>query len=87
MTIVFKTMLRESPLYVRPHGRLPSAYFRSAHRPAPHNLFVRPKSVLRSAPNADRPTDIGFRFGPAPAGGSPAQARTVRYTSASHTFR
>ncbi|TGA97321.1 DUF3048 domain-containing protein [Streptomyces sp. MZ04] len=80
-------MLRESPLYVRPHGRLPSAYFRDADRPAPHNLFVRPKSVLRSAPDADLPTDIGFRFGPAPAGGSPALERTVRYSSASQTFR
>lgn len=82
-----KKMLRESPLYIRPHSRVPSAYFRSAHRPAPHDLFVHPKSLLSSAPKASLPTDIGFRFGPAPAGGYPAQKRTVRYSSASHTFR
>ncbi|MFG2502914.1 DUF3048 domain-containing protein [Streptomyces sp. NPDC048441] len=79
-------VLKRSPLYARPHGSLPGAYFRSGGRPAPHNLFVRPRSVLRSAPKADRPTDIGFRFGPAPAGGSPTKMRTVRYASASHTF-
>ncbi|GAA3089946.1 DUF3048 domain-containing protein [Streptomyces rectiviolaceus] len=80
-------MLRESPLYTRPPGRVPGAYFRDDSRPAPHNLFVRPQSLLRSAPKADHPTDIGFRFGPAPTGGSPASARTVRYSAASHTFR
>lgn len=80
-------MLRESPLYARSHGRVPSAYFRDGNRPAPHNLFVRPESLLRSAPKADHAGDIGFRFGPAPAGGSPTTARTVRYSSASHTFR
>ncbi|MEV0321511.1 DUF3048 domain-containing protein [Streptomyces sp. NPDC050658] len=80
-------VLRKSPLYIRPHGRLPGAYFRSYGRPAPHNLFVRPKAVLRSAPNASRPADIGFRFGPAPAGGDRTTVRTVRYASASHAFR
>ncbi|WP_306336645.1 DUF3048 domain-containing protein [Streptomyces sp. KL118A] len=80
-------VLRNSPLYARPHGRVPGAYFRHSARPAPHNLFVRPKAVLRSAPRADRPADIGFRFGPAPRGGAPTAARTVRYASASHTFR
>lgn len=80
-------MLRESPLYARSHGRVPGAYFRDGNRPAPHNLFVRPKSLLRSAPKADHATDIGFRFGPAPADGAPATARTVRYSAASHTFR
>lgn len=79
-------MLGQSPLYTRPHGRLPGAYFRDANRSAPHDLFVRPEAVLRSAPKADHAGDIGFRFGPAPAGGSHATARTVRYASASHTF-
>jgi hypothetical protein len=78
--------LRNSPLYARPEGRLPRAYFRNGHRPAPHNLFVRPQAVLRSAPKAGLASDIGFRFGPAPAGGSPTAARTVRYSGASHTF-
>ncbi|MFG2650559.1 DUF3048 domain-containing protein [Streptomyces sp. NPDC048436] len=79
-------VLRDSPLYARPEGRFPGAYFRDANRPAPHNLFARPEAVLRSAPKAGLASDVGFRFGPAPAGGAPTAARTVRYSAASHTF-
>ncbi|GGV22620.1 hypothetical protein GCM10010277_01730 [Streptomyces longisporoflavus] len=82
-----KKELREAPLYARPFGSFPRAYFRGGGRPAPHDLFVRPKSALRTAPKASRAADIGFRFGPAPAGGTSTTARTVRYSSASHTFR
>lgn len=78
--------LKNSPLEVRPHGKAPGAYFRAENRPAPHNLFVRPKALLDTAPNASGPTDIGFRFGAAPAGGVPTDSRTVRYSGASHTF-
>ncbi|MEV7192400.1 DUF3048 domain-containing protein [Streptomyces sp. NPDC093510] len=79
-------VLRDSPLYARSHSRVPGAYFRESGRPAPHNLFVRPQALLHSAPEADRPTDIGFRFGPAPEGGTLTEARTVTYSSASHSF-
>ncbi|WAL93414.1 DUF3048 domain-containing protein [Streptomyces sp. Je 1-369] len=80
-------VLRNSPLHARSQGRVPGAYFRHGGRPAPHNLFVHPEALLRSAPRADRPADVGFRFGPAPAGGARTAARTVRYAAASHTFR
>ncbi|MEU7581338.1 DUF3048 domain-containing protein [Streptomyces sp. NPDC041068] len=80
-------VLRDSPLYALPHGGVPGAYFRQEGRSAPHNLFARPGALLRSAPRADRPHDIGFRFGPAPAGGTPTTSRTVSYASASHSFR
>ncbi|RII12310.1 putative lipoprotein YerB precursor [Streptomyces sp. YIM 130001] len=80
-------VLRDSPLYARSHGSVPSAYLRKSGRQAPHNLFVRPQAILESAPNASRPADIGFRFGAAPAGGTKAGERTVRYSAASHTFR
>ncbi|WP_199547814.1 DUF3048 domain-containing protein [Streptomyces sp. N35] len=79
--------LKNSPIYVRSHGSLPRAYFRAPGRSAPHNLFVNPAKILKSAPGAWKPTDIGFRFGPAPKGGTPMAQRTVRYASASHTFR
>ncbi|MEV8317833.1 DUF3048 domain-containing protein [Streptomyces sp. NPDC059900] len=80
-------VLKEAPLYARPFGSYPGAYFRSGNRPAPHNLFVRPESALRTAPKASHPGDVGFRFGPAPDGGTRTAARTVRYSGASHTFR
>ncbi|MGW0736984.1 DUF3048 domain-containing protein [Streptomyces sp. NPDC002851] len=81
-----RSLLEESPIELRSHGRLPSAYFRDEDRRAPHNLYVRPDAVLKSAPNADRASDIGFRFGAAPSGGEPTEQRTVRYRAASHTF-
>ncbi|MFJ2766398.1 DUF3048 domain-containing protein [Streptomyces sp. NPDC087300] len=80
-------VLKKSPLYARPHGSVPGAYFRNGYRTAPHNLFLRPAALLRTAPHASRPADIGFRFGPAPAGGTRTDRRTVTYPSASHSFR
>ncbi|MFF2202476.1 DUF3048 domain-containing protein [Streptomyces sp. NPDC058145] len=54
-------------------------------RAAPHNLYVRPARLLPSAPGRTVLT-TGFRYGPAPFGGSPAAARTVRYPAARFTF-
>ncbi|MDG4865510.1 DUF3048 domain-containing protein, partial [Streptomyces sp. T-3] len=79
--------LRNSPIFIRPHGRVPGAYFRAPGRQAPHNLFVRPGKILASARKASGPRDIGFRFGPAPAGGKRTWMRSVNYSSASHSFR
>jgi len=62
-----------------------SAYYRGAGRAAPHNLYVRPARLLPSAPGRTALT-TGFRYGPAPSGGSPAAARTVRYPAARFTF-
>ncbi|NBE52429.1 DUF3048 domain-containing protein [Streptomyces boluensis] len=79
--------LNNSPIYVRPHGKVPGAYYRNENRQAPHNLFVKPGPLLKSAPKASLAADIGFRFGAAPQGGVKTSSRTVRYASASHTFR
>ncbi|MDK1472267.1 DUF3048 domain-containing protein [Streptomyces sp. 549] len=75
-----------SPNFALPPGKVPGAYFRQAGRTAPHNLFLRPAEALRAAPQASRPSDIGFRFGRAPGGGKPASEWTVRYSSASTSF-
>ncbi|MCX5267633.1 DUF3048 domain-containing protein [Streptomyces sp. NBC_00199] len=61
------------------------AYFRGADRAAPHNLFLRPSRLLPSAPGAAALT-TGFRYGPAPSGGTTAASRTVRYPAARFTF-
>ncbi len=53
----------------------PGAYFRSGGRPAPHNVFVRPRRLPKGSP----PRDIGFRFGPVPGEGRPAARNTARY--------
>ncbi|MFE0105766.1 DUF3048 domain-containing protein [Streptomyces sp. NPDC059009] len=79
-------LFRKAPFPTRSHGKLPGAYFRSGSRVPPHNLFVHPRAVLRSAPTTSKAADIGFRFGPAPRGGKPTARRTVRYGAATHSF-
>ncbi|MFC9330751.1 DUF3048 domain-containing protein [Kitasatospora sp. NPDC057015] len=73
-------VLNVSPLQ---HG---GAFFRSPSRAAPHNEYVVPSDVLRASPDAAQARDIGFRFGAAPAGGTPADGFTARMPAASFTF-
>ncbi|MDQ1034939.1 hypothetical protein QFZ75_001355 [Streptomyces sp. V3I8] len=62
-----------------------SAYYRGTDRPSPHNLYLRPGRLPASAPGADALT-TGFRYGAAPAGGTPEDTRTVRFPQARFTF-
>ena len=62
-------------------------YYRVGYRAAPENLYADPRTLLREAPNASKARDIGFRFGPLPAGGRVTQSMTVRYPSTTFTFR
>lgn len=63
-----------------------SAYLRGSTRPAPHNLYARTGELLEKAPKASVAKDIGFRFGPAPAGGRPATEHTVDYPAFQVSF-
>src|SRR5690348_2132723 len=62
-------------------------YVRDPRRAAPHNLYARSSQLLAQAPGASKARDIGFRFGPAPAGGRPVTSFSVSYPAASFTFR
>ena len=62
-------------------------YFRDPRRIAPHNLYARTSRLLAEAPGASKAHDIGFRFGPAPAGGRATASFPVSYPAASFTFR
>jgi hypothetical protein len=62
-------------------------YSRDQSRYAPHNLYARTQQLLAEAPGASKAADIGFRFGPAPAGGRVTSSITVGYPAASFTFR
>ena len=68
-------------------GRVGGGYFRDPRRVAPHNLYARTSRLLAEAPGASRARDIGFRFGPAPAGGRATASFSVSYPAASFTFR
>ncbi|MFF9199397.1 DUF3048 domain-containing protein [Streptomyces sp. NPDC014779] len=79
-------LLRAAPLHLVHEGGTPAAFRRDPGRAAPHNLYLRPARALATAPDATRARDIGFRFGPAPADGTPVNSRTVRFPAARYTF-
>jgi hypothetical protein len=62
-------------------------YFRDPRRVAPYNLYAHTSQLLAEAPGASKAHDIGFRFGPAPAGGRATSTFSVSYPAASFTFR
>jgi Protein of unknown function (DUF3048) N-terminal domain/Protein of unknown function (DUF3048) C-terminal domain len=66
-------------------GRV-GGYFRDHARVAPYNLYAHTSQLRAEAVGASRARDIGFRFGPAPAGGQPTAAESVSYPAASFTF-
>ena len=66
-----------------------SGYFRDPRRVAPHNLYAHSTPLLAqaNAGGASKARDIGFRFGPLPAGGRVTSSYSVSYPGASFTFR
>ncbi|MDR2985107.1 MAG: DUF3048 domain-containing protein [Nocardiopsaceae bacterium] len=62
-------------------------YFRDPNRVAPYNLYAKTSRLLAEAKGASKARDIGFRFGPAPAGGKPTKAYDVGYSSAAFSMR
>lgn len=63
-----------------------AAYSRDNSRIAPYNEYLNPSKILADFPNTATAKDIGFHFGPAPAGGVPTTTATARMPSASFTF-
>ncbi|MGW0906004.1 DUF3048 domain-containing protein [Streptomyces sp. NPDC002853] len=79
-------LISAAPLRQLSPGKAPGdAYFRGADKPAPHNLFVRPKA-LDATPGDGGLKSMGFSFGPRPKGGTPERERTVRFPAARFTF-
>lgn len=68
------------------YAGLVGGYYRSQTRIAPYNLYARPPQLIAEARGASKAHDIGFRFGPAPAGGRATTSRSVNYPAASFTF-
>jgi hypothetical protein len=68
------------------YSGLAGGYFRDNRRIAPYNLYAHTHQLLAQAKHATKAHDIGFRFGPAPAGGRPAASESVSYPAASYTF-
>ena len=58
------------------------AFRRDRDRRAPVNLYADPAALLRAAGGASPARDVGFRFGPVPAGGEVVRHRDVAFGSA-----
>lgn len=56
-------------------------FYRDDSRSAPHNLLGTPQTLLDRASGSKPAADIGFRFGDAPEGGTPATSVETRYPS------
>jgi hypothetical protein len=78
-------LIDKAPLRAESPDEAPAAYYRGTGRAAPHNLYLHPAKLLPSAPGKAALT-TGFRYGPAPSGGTPTASRTVRYPAARFTF-
>jgi hypothetical protein len=66
---------------------LVGGYYRSASRSAPYNLYAHTSTLMAEARGASTAHDIGFRFGPAPAGGRATAAFSVSYPATLLQFR
>ncbi|MEV0402305.1 DUF3048 domain-containing protein [Actinoallomurus sp. NPDC050550] len=82
-----KPYLARAPLIDVSPDTTGGAYTRRGPNPAPYNLYAAPKQLLAKATSATRARDIGFRFGPAPSGGTPTTSFTARFPSTSFVFR
>ena len=76
-----KKYVAQAPVHDISQENAGGAYFRVGPKPVPYNLYANPKTLLRQAPQAEGPRDIGFRFGAAPQGGKPTKTFTARWPS------
>jgi hypothetical protein len=81
-----KPYVAKAPLVDVSQDRSNTGYARSGPHPAPYDLYGTPRQLLARAPGASRAGDIGFRFGPAPAGGKAVTSFTARYPAATLKF-
>jgi len=68
------------------YAALVRGYYRDYNRIAPYNLFARTSQLMAESKGASTAHSIGFRFGPAPAGGRATARKSVSYPAASFTF-
>jgi DUF3048 family protein len=82
----FRPELKRAPLIRVSEENAGSAFYRWGPKPAPYNLYGDPKKLIKKFAKADRPRDIGFRFGPPPAGGESTRHFTARWPSSTMGF-
>ncbi|MFF8035750.1 DUF3048 domain-containing protein [Streptomyces sp. NPDC016626] len=78
-------LIDRAPLEAVTPESAPGVYARGTGRPAPHNLYLRPRQLMDGPPGPASLT-TGFPYGRPPAGGETEDALTVRYPAARFTF-
>ena len=81
--VPFTERARIADLYALQVG----GYYRISSRVAPENLYANPRTLLKEARGVSKARDIGFRFGPQPAGGRATGSYSVSFPAANYTFR
>lgn len=71
--------LRRTPLVHVSMDTLGEGFRRERGRPAPYDVVGDPAALLARAGGGLAPGDVGFRFGPLPAGGTPVSSGATRY--------
>jgi hypothetical protein len=61
-------------------------YYRNYSRIAPYNLYASTRVLLSEAKGASKARNIGFKFGPPPAGGRVTRSQTVTYPATRFDF-
>ena len=61
-------------------------YYRGSGRIAPYNLYVHGAALQKEARHATKARNIGFRFGPAPAGGIKVSSFSMTYPATRYRF-
>jgi hypothetical protein len=67
--------------------RDPRGYRRDRSRPAPYNVIGDTKALLARAGGSAKPRDIGFRYGAAAPGGTPATGATASWPSSTVSLK
>ncbi|MBW8486524.1 DUF3048 domain-containing protein [Actinomadura parmotrematis] len=81
-----KKYVRKAPVEDISQDNGGSAYYRGNNAAPPYNLYADPHDLLKQAPKAQGPRDVGFRFGPAPEGGTPVKTASAKWPAANMAF-
>ncbi|WP_019634465.1 DUF3048 domain-containing protein [Actinomadura atramentaria] len=81
-----KKYVRRAPVQDVSQDAGDGGYTRAGTKPAPYNLYADPRALVKRAPDAKPPKDVGFKFGPAPQGGAPTKTFTAKWPATTMGF-
>jgi hypothetical protein len=85
-TPVLQPFIAKHARIVNLFAGITGGFFRSSSRIAPYNLYAHTSQLLAQARKASKARDIGFRFGPPPAGGRAATSESASFPASTYRF-